>query len=479
MDQSADGTEASDPTAENAAREIARLSAENAKLREQVAATATIAAAAPVAATQREHHRGRAFVAALLVAVGVLLAPTAVIAAWTKAEVTDTERFVSTFAPLASDPAVQAVLVDDIVTQINQRIDIDTLVSDLFDGLATLNLPPNAAAALQLFEAPAAQGVESLIRSTTESVITSQAFADVWAQTLRVSHTQLLAALQGDTSGAVVIGPNGELGIQIGPIIDAVKTQLVAQGLTIAENIPSIDRTIQVAQSDALVQARTGYELLNTLGFVLPLVALAFLAAGVLTARRRARTLIFAGGFLALMMAVLAGGLGVARILFVNAVSPTYIPVDAAQAFFDAVTPYLFSTALSVGLVGFGVAVVAYLSGPFTGGRNLRRGTIHMAALARESAERGGVTTGRFGSWLYGARHVIRVAVVVVASAVIVFVRPLTPAVIGWTVIISVAVILLLELLMRPQEEKAEVTAAGEEAEAEPAPAQASVRDTD
>ncbi|WP_051973712.1 hypothetical protein [Cryobacterium sp. MLB-32] len=486
MEQSTDGIEPGDATAENAAREIARLSAENERLREQVAAAAVRAAAAPVAVTRREHHRGRAFVAALLVAVGILLAPTAVIAAWTKTEVTDTERFVSTFAPLASEPAVQALLVDDIVTQIDQRLDVNALVGDLFTGLATLDLPPAAASALQLFKEPAVQGVESLIRSTTQQVITSQAFADVWAQTLRVSHTQLIAALQGDTSGAVVIGPNGELGVQIGPIIAAVKTQLVAQGLTIAQNIPTIDRTIQVAQSDALVQARTGYEVLNTLGIWLPIVAVAFLAAGVLAARRRARTLVFAGSFLALMMAVLAGGLTIGRIIFVNTVSPTYLPIGAAQAFYDAVTPYLFSTALSVGLVGFGVAVVAYLAGPFTGGRNLRSVTVHGATLARTAAERGGVTTGRFGIWLFGARHVVRVAVVVVAAAVIVFVRPLTPAVIGWTVIISVVVILLLELLMRPEADStptdstpADGPAEEREAALAAAAAEASARDTD
>jgi len=467
MEQSADAAEPIDASSENAAREIARLSAENERLREQ------LVAAPP--APRREHHRGRAFLAALLVAVGVLLAPTAVIAAWTKTEVTDTDRFVATFAPLASDPAVQAILVNEIVTQIDTRVDVNALAGDLFDSLATLNLSPRAVAALQLLKAPAVQGVESLIRTTTEKVVTSQGFADVWAQSLRVSHTQLLAALQGDTSGAVTIGPNGQLGIQIGPIIDTVKTQLVANGFTLAANIPSIQRTIVVAQSDALVRARTGYTVLNTLGFVLPIVALAFLAAGVLTARRRARTLIFAGSFLAAMMAILASGLYVGRIIFVNTVSPAYLPLDAAQSFYDTVTPYLYSTALSVGLVGFGVAVVAYLAGPFSGGRNLRRATVHGADLARTAAERGGVTTGRFGSWLFGVQRVIRVAVVVVAAAVIVFVRPLTPAVIGWTVLISVVVVLLLELLMRP--ESAETTAT--EPELAPAGTQASASDTD
>ncbi|MEC5149020.1 hypothetical protein [Cryobacterium sp. GrIS_2_6] len=53
--------------------------------------------------------RLRAFCAALLIAVGVILAPVAVVVAWTKTEVTDTGRFVTTLSPLVDDPGIPGV----------------------------------------------------------------------------------------------------------------------------------------------------------------------------------------------------------------------------------------------------------------------------------------------------------------------------------------------------------------------------------
>src|SRR5687768_9183300 len=114
------------------ADEIARLSAENARLRARVGP----------AAEHRAAYRWRAFFAALLITVGALLAPVSVIAYWTKGYINDTDRFASSLAPLAEDPAVQAYLVDEIVTVVNDNVDIAGITKDLFDGLATLNLPP-------------------------------------------------------------------------------------------------------------------------------------------------------------------------------------------------------------------------------------------------------------------------------------------------------------------------------------------------
>src|SRR5512133_1168396 len=87
------GSRTTDP-----ADEIARLSAENARLRGQLGPAAEHRAAA----------RGRAFFAALLIIIGVVLAPVSVVAYWTKGYIHDTDRFVASLAPLADDPAVQA-----------------------------------------------------------------------------------------------------------------------------------------------------------------------------------------------------------------------------------------------------------------------------------------------------------------------------------------------------------------------------------
>jgi hypothetical protein len=421
--------------------EIARLSAENARLR---------ARATPADDDRRAARRWRAFLAALLVTVGVLLAPVSVVAYWTKGYVNDTERFVSSLAPLAEDPAVQAYLVDEIVTVVNDNVDINGITEDLFAGLATLDLPQEAKNALGLLEQPAVQGVQGLIRSSATRIVSSDAFAQLWAQAVRTSQTQVIAALEGDASSALAISDTGELGIQLGPIIAEVKTELVNRGFGLAQNIPDVDRTIVIAQSDALVQARTGYQLLNVLGFVLPIVSLGLIVLGVLVARRRARTMIWAGLALAAAMALLSAGIALGRILFVNSVSPAYLPTNVSQALYDAVVPFINTTALSVGLVGFAVAVVAYLAGPFHGSRLVRRSTVSLAARLRLAAANAGVGTGRFGAFLYRYRRVAHVLIGLAAAAVAVFWRPLAPAVIIWTAVLALILVLLIELLQRP-----------------------------
>ncbi|WP_104166038.1 hypothetical protein [Cryobacterium sp. N22] len=425
----------SDPAAE-----IARLSAENARLRGQLG---------PVA-EHRASARWRAFFAALLITIGVLLAPVSVVAYWTKGYVNDTDRFVASLAPLADDPAVQAYLVDEIVTVVNDNVDISGITKDLFDGLANLDLPQTAKDALGLLEQPATQGVQSLIRSAATNIVASDAFAQLWEQALRTSQTQVIAALEGDTSTALVISDTGELGIQLGPIIEEVKKELVNRGFALAQNIPEVDRTIVVAQSDSLVQARTGYQLLNVLGFILPLVSLGLIVLGVLVAKRRSRTMIWAGVALALSMALLAAGIAVGRILFISALSPTYLPNNVAQALYDAVVPFINTTALSVGLVGFTVAVVAYLAGPFRGSTIVRRATIGTAARLRAAATNAGVTTGRFGDFLYHYRRLAHVLIGLAAAAVAIFWRPLAVPVIIWTAVLALIAVLLVELLQRP-----------------------------
>jgi hypothetical protein len=189
---------------------------------------------------------------------------------------------------------------------------------------------------------------------------------------------------------------------------------------------------------------------LNVLGFVLPVVSLGLIALGVLVARRRSRTLIWAGLALTAAMALLSAGIAVGRILFVNAVSPTYLPTGMSQSLYDAVVPFMNTTALSVGLVGFTVAVVAYLAGPFHGSTLLRRATVRTSARLRVAAENNGVSTGRFGAFLYRYRRLAHVLIALAAAAVAIFWRPLPPAVIIWTAILALVAVLLVELLQRP-----------------------------
>src|SRR5215207_1755909 len=193
---------------------IARLEAENAALRADQDAAGGAAAASAGGRPERRRW-GRTAAAVVLVVVGLLLAPVAVISAWARLELVDTERFVATFAPLADDPAVQAYIADEVTAAIEEQVDIPGLTADLFDGLEALDLPPRAVTALGLLEAPATQGLQSLVSGIVDRVVESDAFADVWATALRVSHRQFVAAIQGDPDAALSIGGDGTISVQL------------------------------------------------------------------------------------------------------------------------------------------------------------------------------------------------------------------------------------------------------------------------
>jgi hypothetical protein len=429
-------------------RRIAQLEAENEALRSGAAVEPTVEPA-PLA-----HRPKRSWawtlLATVLITLGALLAPVAVIATWVKADLTDTDRFVASFAPLADDPAVQAFVADQTVAVINENIDVAQLTSDVFDGIVQLGVPPRAADALETLKGPAASGLQSLIESQVAAFVSSDAFADVWATALRVSHTQLVATMQNDPDSAISIGANGEVGVQLGPIVEAAKKALLDRGIEFASRIPTVDRTIVVAQSDAIPAAQVGYGVAVGAGIWLPWVAIGLLALGVLVARRRAVALIAAAVALALSMAVLAVLLAVGQAVFATAAGSSGVPVNVSDVLFETVVNGMRGTAVAVLTLAIVVAVVGWFAGPFETPARLRGVARSAAAEVRAFAEERRVTTGRVGEWIYRQRVLVRSAVAVIASLVVVFVRPLSPSLVLWTLFIALLAIAVVELVQRP-----------------------------
>lgn len=70
----------------------------------------------------RPRQRWRSLVATLLIVIGCILAPLAGVAVWAKNQVTDTDRYVATVAPLASDPAIQNAVADKVTAADQVRL---------------------------------------------------------------------------------------------------------------------------------------------------------------------------------------------------------------------------------------------------------------------------------------------------------------------------------------------------------------------
>jgi hypothetical protein len=435
---------------------IAELEAENAALRADTGANGgggpgSTDVVAPVAVPRERRRWGRTAAAIVLVVVGLLLAPVAVISAWARLELVDTERFVATFAPLAEEPAVQDYISAQTTAAIEEQVDIPGLTKDVFDGIKSLDLPPRAEDALTLLEAPAAQGLQSLVAQVVDRVVTSEAFADVWAAALRATHTQFVAAVQGDPDAALAVGGDGTISVQLGPIIETVKERLEERGVGFAAAIPEVDRSIVIAQDDAFALIRTIYTLAVAVGTWLPWIVLLLLTAGVLVAKRRSNALVWTAGGFALTMVTLAAGIGIGRTFFIGTVSPSIMPSDTAEVVYDGLLELMLSTILALFVLAVLIALIAWFSGPSRPARAVRGLAASGFSSVRRSAASHGVTTGAFGVWLDRWRGLVYAAIAVVASVVVLLSRPVTTGTVVTTVLLALLAVLLVELLRRPE----------------------------
>jgi hypothetical protein len=455
------------PTLAEAERaELERLRAENAALRAQVRQERTrdtepVPEAAPVA-----RQRWRTIVATLLIVVACVLAPLSVAAIWTRNQVTNTDRYVATITPLASDPAIQQAITDQITAQVFTYIDLQALTTQVVDALSARvegrGLPPQTTAALQGLAGPVANGVQGFVRTQVERIVQSQAFEDAWIQANRVAHDALVKALTGEGGGAVTVAGD-TVTLNLAPFIQTVKQQLVAQGFTLAERIPQVDKSFVLFQSEDITRVRSGFNLLNTLGVWLPVIAIVLLVLGVYVAKDHRRALVGAGIGIAVSMVVLALGLAVFRAIYLDAVPSDVLPHDAAAVLYDTIVRFLRLGLRTVLVLGLVVAAAAFLTGQSVTAVRTRQGLSNAIGWLAGGAERAGFSTGPVGTWVYTNKRALRIGAVALAALALVFWgRPTGKVVLGLTLALLVVLALIEFLGRRPAQRPVEAATTGQ-----------------
>jgi hypothetical protein len=432
--------------------ELERLRAEVAALRSQ-ARSGEVRAGRPGAVAGGARQRWRTIVAVVLIVLGCVLAPLAGVAVWARNQVTNTDRYVATVQPLASDPAIQQAVTDQITAQVFTYVDIQALTSQVVDALAARvegrGLPPQAAAALGGLAGPIANGVQGFVRTQVERIVQSQAFADAWVQANRVAHDALVKALTGEGGGAVTVA-NDTVTLNLAPFIQTVKQRLVAQGFTLAERIPQVDKSFVLFQSEDITRARSAFNLLNTLGVWLPVIALILIGIGVYVAKDHRRALIGAGLGVAAGMVLLALGLAVFRSIYLDGVPAEVLPHDAAAVLYDTIVRFLRAGLRTLLVLGLVVAAGAFLTGPSVTAVRARRSLAGAIGWLQGSAEHAGLRTGPVGTWVYANKRALRIGAVILAALALVFWdRPTGKVVIGLALALLV-VLAIIEFLGRP-----------------------------
>lgn len=430
--------------------ELERLRAEVADLRSQASTAAAADIDQPVVPTPRpRRQRWRSVVATLLIVIGCILAPISVVAVWTKNLVTDTDRYVATVAPLASDPAIQSAIADKITAEIFTHLDVAGITNQAVDALAERGLPPLIATQLHALSQPLSSGVQSFVRDQVGEVVASEAFANAWLTANREAHKALVAALTGETREGVTI-ENDTVSINLGPIIQEVKQRLIDRGFGLASRIPNVNPSFVLVQSDYIAQARGAFNLLNAIGNWLPVVALFFLAIGIYVAKGHRRALVGVGLGLAGGMLALGLALALFRTIYLNELPLGVLTRDAAAAFYDTLVRFLRLGLRMVLVLGLVIALAGFLTGRSTTAVRARAGLTRGIGWLRGGAEQAGFRTGPVGAWVYTYKKVLWVAVIAIAALVLVFWdQPTGRVVLGITLGVLVALV-IIEFLGRP-----------------------------
>ncbi|MGY3317085.1 hypothetical protein [Arthrobacter sp. H-02-3] len=424
--------------------EILRLRAEVARLQRERDDART----APPKPSRTHPGLARRIVAIVLVVLTAVFAIGAVPALYLRSEVLDTDHYVATVAPLASDPAIQAEIADKVTQQITDAVDIQAITRDALNELS--KTAPRVAAVVTGLAPVIAEQTKNLIHTAVSKFVATPQFQDLWIQVNRVAHQSLVNLATGNTGGTVSIDQNGTVTISTKEIIARVKTLLVQQGVGIAERIPEVDAQIALFQSPELVRATTAIRTLDQTAPILAWLTVisAVGAIAVAPRGRRRSTTSGVGLAVAVAMALLALGLVIGRSILLNSIPPDTVSPAAAQSLVETLLVPLRTSVRLVFAVGLLIALAAFLTGHSRPAEFVRHGL----------ATAGDYINGKVGAdqvrpwqlWLARYRRILDSVIIGTAVLVLIFWQDPTAAVAIWTAVFAVLAVLLVELLCRP-----------------------------
>ena len=388
--------------------------------------TTTIEASAPA-----HHARWRTVLAWVLLTTALVLTPITMTAVWVRNLLLNTDHYVETMAPLATDPAIQTA----IATRVTNEVFADQRVQKAIAG----KLPDS----IDFLAAPAAQALRQTTYNVTLKVTQSKQFATLWNQANRLAHTSVEKALTGN--GTVTLNVrNGQIVLDLTPIYAQVAKQLDKTSLGITSRIPfkQLNKTFVLADVSTLQQAQTATRLLDRTANVLPWLVIVMLAVAVFLFKDRRKGLLRVGIGLLIATLLFAVGLALARSGYVNAASqPTAVSRAAQQAVFDTTFRFLRNGNRTIMAVGLVLAVAAALA--------VRGAFGKVSSRAASEGSEHGVLGGPVSGFVARNLVLLEAITVVVAFCVFAFLAAPSPMTVLWISLATLAVVIVLLVVAR------------------------------
>ena len=279
--------------------------------------------------------RWRRIVGTILLVLGCVLVPLSLSAVWVRNTLLDTDNYVSTVGPLASDPHVQQAVANRVT---------DALVNDAnVEKKIAAALPPRAS----FLAAPLEDGVRSAVDRAALRLAQSSRFETLWERVNRRAHAALVKVLTG--GGSRVSTENGTVAVNVEQIVENVKQRLDAKGITVLDNVqvPPDKQQLVIVQSKDLEQVQGLVNFLQKIAWFIPLIALACFAGAIGLSGNRRRTILRGALGVAFAVAVQLVLLKAGRNLYLDAVTTKKSTPGAAGSVWDQLTSFLRTSGLT------------------------------------------------------------------------------------------------------------------------------------
>lgn len=342
----------------------------------------------------------RSVVATVLVIVAFVLTPLGIVGYWAKQTLTDTTQYINTVGPIGDDAATKAALADFVTQKIEDNVDPEKLVNEIFGDLI-VKYPK-----LEMLVPIISGAMDSVIKTSVDKVIQSDQFSKLWRAINLGAQQAFIKVLEGDSTGPIHMdGDQIVLNVQV--ILDAVKQALTDRGWGFVANlVPDSNATIVLLNAPQVAQIQSIYAITAPVMQWMIFAALALFILAAVLSRRRPRMVVWIGSMLIAWSALLTIALNIGENVFVDQLAGTPF-AGVSSTFYSTLLGYLWNSVVSLLLVGIGMVFVGFYCGRTKASAELRGGVKKgVGAIAGVFPDGPLVSSGAFlarhGRWYRG-----------------------------------------------------------------------------
>lgn len=379
----------------------------------------------------------RRILAGALAVLAVVALVLATQAAWVKTTLQNEEQFVATLQSLPQNEAVATALSIRVADGVVEATGVEVFVSEaLPDELSFLAVPTTAA-------------ITDFVSGVAFDVIQSDAVTTAWTATLRITHKAVSAMLTGN-DGALVAA-EGKIALDLDAIGAVVVDRVEARGLDLPDLDISLGQVV-IYEDEDLAAAQAVAQAIDTLGWLLPVLAIILIAGAVWASPNNRRMTQYLGFGTALVMLLSLATLRIGRTETVDG-ADSEIEAEAAGAVWDILFTPMVKSTWALTILALIVGLVAWATGPSE--RAIRfRGWISRTLDSWRGT--GDEPDSKFTAFLAEWKRTIQVVAVVIGLIFVLF----GPVPSGLLVIITgllvLVVLVVVELLAGPERTHAE-----------------------